>query len=185
MTRNHWLKGPVSVLLLFTAIVLLTGVGNAMAALGQDSKLIVAFVMDIDKSAGTLEVERQRGDFTTLYLSKETRWVLKKLDIGDRIHAAVVNIGGRLVVKDISFQIGPAVQMDIIQGTVTRLNPRNHSIEVKTSLGTDEVLYLDQHSLRAFGRLATGDVIEVRVETVIEEGGSKQVVRTILIGKGF
>jgi hypothetical protein len=30
-----------------------------------------------------------------------------------------------------------------------------------------------------------GDGIEARVETVIEEGGVRKVVRTILIGKGF
>ncbi len=185
MRSQRWFERSVRGLMLFTAVVLLGSLVTAPPAVGQNSELIVGFVMDIDKKAGTVDIERQRGDFTTLYLSRETRWVLKKLDIGDRVYAVVVNLGGRLVVKDISFQIGPAVQMDIIQGVVTRLDPREHSIEVKTSLGTDEVLYLDENSLGILTRLAAGDVIEARVETVIEEGGSRQVARTILIGKGF
>ena len=145
---------------------------------------MVGFVMDVDKGTATLEIEHQRGDFLTLHLDEGAKWVLKKLEVGDRVHVVVENQGGRLVVKEISFQIGPAVQVDMVQGVVTRMNPRDHSIEVKTSVGTEEVLYLDQASLRILARLAVGDGIEARVETVIEEGGSRKVIRTILIGKG-
>lgn len=184
MMRRRWLERSVRGLMLFMASVLMGSMGAVMPALAQNTSLITGFVMEVDKAAATLEVERQRGDFTTLYLDKEARWVLKKVDIGDRVHAFVVNQDGRLVVKEISFQIGPAVQMDIVQGIVTRTNPRGHSIEVKTSLGTDEVLYLDQNSLGILARLAAGDQIEARVETIIEEGGARKVIRTILIGKG-
>ncbi len=184
MLRNHWLERPVRGWMLPMAIALLVGLVTGVPAMAEEPSLITGFVMDVDKSSATLEIERQRGDFTTLYLDQGARWVLKKVDIGDRVHALVVNQGGRLVAKEISFQIGPAVQMDIIQGIVTRMSPRNHSIEVKTSLGTDEVLYLDLNSLGIFARLAAGDKIETRVETVIEEGGARKVIRTILIGKG-
>lgn len=186
MMTNHWFEGPLrgSMPFMCMAMALAAGLVTAMPASAQDPTMITGFVMDVDKSAATLEVERKRGDFATLYLDKGAHWVLKKVDIGDRVHAVALDQGGRLVVQEISFQIGPAVQMDIIQGVVSRLNPRDHSIEVKTSLGTVEVLYLDLNSLGVLGRLAAGDGIEARVEMLMEKGGSRKVIRTILIGKG-
>ena len=183
MRKHWWSQGSIRELMVMIAIALLSG-GVVVPALAEETRM-VGFVMDVDKTAATLEVERHQGDFVTLHLSEEARWILKKVEVGDRVHAVAENQGGRLVAKEVSFQIGPAVQIDHIQGTVTKLNPRDHSIEVKTSVGTDEVLYLDQNSLGILSRLAAGDGIEARVETVIEEGGSRKVIRTILIGKGF
>jgi hypothetical protein len=183
MRKHWWFQGWVRELAVVIAIALLSGVG-VVPALAEETRM-VGFVMDVDKTAATLEVERHQGDFVTLHLNEEARWILKKIEVGDRVHAVVENQDGRLVAKEVSFQIGPTVQVDMVQGVVTRTNPRDHSIEVKTLLGTDEVLFLDQSSLGILGRLAAGDGIEARVETVIEEGGVRKVVRTILIGKGF
>lgn len=157
--------------------------GTAVTALAQVSSM-TGQVMDFDKSAGTLEVELQRGDFATLYLEKNSHWIFQKVDIGDRVHATVAKENNRLVVKEITLQIGPGVQIDSVQGVVSKVNRRAHSIEVKTAADKEEVLYLDLDSLSALGKLAVGDRIEARVETVIEAGGPKKVIRVIVVGSG-
>ena len=183
MRRHNWFERSAKELVVVLLIGFLGGVGVGVPALAEVTKM-VGFVMDVDKTAATLEVERQEGDFVTLHLGEEAQWILKKVEVGDRVHATAETQDGRLVAKEISFQIGPAVQIDMVQGIVTKMNPRDHSIEVKTLVGTDEVLYLDKNSLGIFGRLSAGDGIEARVETVIEKDGTRKVIRTILIGKG-
>ena len=149
MRKHWWFQGSVRELMVVIAIALLSGVGGVVPALGEETRM-VGFVMDVDKKAATLDVERHQGDFVTLHLSEKAQWILKKVEVGDRVHAVVENKDGRLVAKEASFQMGPAVQIDHIQGIVTKLHPRDHAIEVKTSLGTDEMLYLDQRLVRNF-----------------------------------
>lgn len=179
---KKWFKGPMTALVLGMAVVLL-GSLDAVTALAQVSNM-TGQVMDFDKTAHTLEVELQRGDFATLYLDKGAQWVLQKVDIGDRINAVVEKQDARLVVKEITLQIGPGVQIDSVQGVVAKVNRRAHSIEVKTAADKEEVLYLDMSSLAILGKLAVGDRIEARVETVIEAGGPKKVIRVIVVGSG-
>ncbi len=180
--NSGWFKRPIRVLTLGAAVAFLGGMG-AVAAFAQVSNM-TGQVMDFDKSAGMLEVELQRGDFATLHLDKNAQWVLKKVDIGDRVHVTVEKQDSRLVVKEITLQIGPSVQIDSVQGIVSKVNRRNHSIEVKTTGDKEEVLYLDLDSLSALGKLAVGDRIEARVETVIEAGGPKKGIRVIVVGSG-
>jgi hypothetical protein len=180
--NSGWFKRPIRVLALGAAVVFLGGMG-VVAAFAQVSNM-TGQVMDFDKSAGTLEVELQRGDFATLYLEKNSHWIFQKVDVGDRVHALVSKENNRLVVKEITLQIGPGVQIDSVQGTVSKVNRRAHSIEVKTSADKEEVLYLDLDSLAVLGKVAVGDRIEARVETLIEAGGPKKVIRVIVVGSG-
>lgn len=179
--ESKWLKRLMAALVFGLGATLLAG--TAVTAFAQVSTM-TGQVMDFDKSAGTLEVELQRGDFATLYLEKYSHWIFQKVDIGDRVHATVEKQNNRLLVKEITLQIGPGVQIDSVQGVVSKVNRRNHSIEVKTTGDKEEVLYLDLDSLSALGKLAVGDRIEARVETVIEAGGPRKVIRVIIVGSG-
>jgi hypothetical protein len=179
--KRTWLKRPSKALVLGLAAALLGGL--VVTAAAQVSSM-TGQVMDFDKSAGTLEVELQRGDFATLYLEKNSHWIFQKVDIGDRVHATVEKQNNRLLVKEITLQIGPGVQIDSVQGVVTKVNRRAHSLEVKTAADKEEVLYLDLDALSVLGKVAVGDRIEARVETVIEAGGPKKVIRVIVVGSG-
>lgn len=179
--KRKWSGGLLKALVFGLAVALVGGVTKS--AVAQVSSM-TGQVMDFDKSAGTLEVELQRGDFATFYLDKNAQWVLQKVDIGDRVHVTVEKQDSRLVVKEITLQIGPGVQIDSVQGVVSKVNRRNHSIEVKTTGAKEEVLYLDLSSLAILGKVAVGDRIEARVETVIEAGGPRKVIRVIIVGSG-
>ena len=166
-----------------TALLLIAWWGTAWA----EQTSLTGQVVDFNKEAGTCELELQQGTggFTTLHLDHDTMWVMKKMEVGDFIEASVAKEDGKLVAKEVALRIGPVPEIDALQGTVSKLNRRDASIEVTISPGgKEEVLHLDPSSQAAIGELKVGDRIEARVETVLEKKGPKRVIRVLVVGMG-
>jgi hypothetical protein len=168
--------------------VLLVGAAWGWSPALADQQRLSGQVVDFDRSAGTCELELQQGSgggFTTVHLDHDAMWAMKKMEVGDFIEASVVKENDKLVAKEVALRMGPVPEIDSLQGTVTKLNRRDYSIEVKVSPGgKEELLYLDPSSQAAIGDLKAGDRIEARVETVLEKKGPKRVIRVLVVGMG-
>lgn len=156
------------------------------ATVFAEQSRLVGQIVDFDRTAGTCEVELQQGGggFTTLHLH-DAMWALKKMEVGDYIDAIVIKENDKLVAQEVALRLGPVPEIDLLQGTISKVDRRHRAVEVTIIPGGKvDVLHFDESTAETLGQIKLGDRVEARVETVLEKQGPKRMIRVLVIGMG-